>query len=68
MARFNKSSVNTLRVTTLVCADGSVKVVTAVFRVGRQGKVADNFHHYGLAALIDNFFGYWNCNDPWGGG
>ncbi len=53
MARFNKSSVNTLRVTTLVCADGSVKVVTAVFRVGRQGKVADNFHHYGLAALID---------------
>lgn len=51
--RFNKSSVNTLRVVTLRCADGNPKVMAGVFRIGRAGKTADNFHHYGIAATID---------------
>lgn len=52
-ASFNASSANTMRVVTLVCADGSVKVMAAVMRIGRAGKIADNFHHDGIAALID---------------
>lgn len=50
---FNPSSVNTLRVVTLMLPDDSVKIVTADIRLGRKGKVADNFHHNGIAALID---------------
>lgn len=52
-AAFNPSSANTMRVVTLVCADGSVKVMAGVMRIGRKGKFADNFHHNGIAALID---------------
>lgn len=52
-AAFNESSVNTMRVVTLVCADGTVKVMEGVLRIGRKGKFADNFHHNGIAALID---------------
>lgn len=50
---FNKTSVNTLRVVTLRCADGNPKVMAGVLRIGREGKTADNFHHYGIAATID---------------
>lgn len=51
--KFNKSSVNTLRVVTLRCADGTPKIMAGVFRIGRAGKTADNFHHDGIAATID---------------
>lgn len=50
---FNSSSVNTLRVVTLRCADGTPKVMAGVLRIGRAGKSADNFHHHGIAATID---------------
>ena len=53
LASFNPSSVNTFRVVTLLCAEGSPKVMAAVLRIGRKGKTADNFHHYGIAATID---------------
>ena len=53
LARFNASSVNTLRVVTLLCADGTPKVMAGVLRIGRAGKTADNFHHFGIAATID---------------
>ena len=53
LAEFNKSSVNSFRVVTLVCADNSVKVMAGVLRLGRKGKFADNFHHHGIASLID---------------
>ncbi len=52
-AAFNASSVNSVRVVTLRCADDSVRVMGGVLRVGRAGKVADNFHHHGICALID---------------
>lgn len=53
LADFNPTSVNTFRVVTLLCADGNLKVMAAVLRIGRKGKTADNFHHYGIAATID---------------
>ncbi len=53
LAEFNPSSANTLRLVTLLCEDNTVKVMAAVLRIGRKGKVADNFHHKGIAAIID---------------
>lgn len=53
LAEFNESSVNSFRIVTLVCANGSVKVMAGVLRLGRKGKFADNFHHHGIASLVD---------------
>lgn len=53
LREYNAESVNTLRVVSLLCADGEPKVMAAVLRVGRKGKTADNFHHHGIAATID---------------
>lgn len=52
-AEFNQSSVNSVRVVTLLTANNEVKIMAAVLRVGRAGKMADNFHHQGIAAQID---------------
>lgn len=52
LAEFNPSSVNTLRVVTIVSKD-KVNLMNAVFRMGNGRGRTDNFHHYGLAALID---------------
>lgn len=52
-AEFNATSTNTMRLVTLITKQGEVKVMAAVLRIGRLGQVADNFHHYGIAALID---------------
>lgn len=53
LEKLNRSSVNTLRVVTLRCADGNPKVMAGVLRMGRAGETADNFHHYGIAATFD---------------
>lgn len=53
IARFNPSSVNTLRVVTVLMDNGDARVMTANFRVGNGEKYADNFHHNGIAALLD---------------
>ncbi len=53
LERFNESSVNTLRVVTFLCADGKPKVMAGVLRIGRTGKIADNFHHHGIAVTVD---------------
>ena len=53
LAAFNNSAVNTVRVVTLICADESVRIMAAVLRLSRKGKFADNFHHDGIASLID---------------
>ena len=57
LSAFNASSVNTMRVVTLIGAsgekEGDIHIMGSVFRVGRSGKNADNFHHNGIAALID---------------
>lgn len=53
MAEFNPTSVNTLRIVTLLCGDGTAKVMTATLRCGNGDKCADNFHHKGIASMID---------------
>ena len=53
MAEFNATSINTLRVVTIRKADGNIEVVGALLRLGRKGKIADNFHHMGIAAFLD---------------
>lgn len=53
LAAFNNTAVNTIRVVTLICADDSVRIMAAVLRLSRKGKFADNFHHDGIASLID---------------
>lgn len=53
LEKFNETSVNTLRIVTLLCADGTPKIMAGVLRLGRKGKTADNFHHFGIAATID---------------
>lgn len=54
MAEFNASSLNSIRVVTFVHADGMPRLVKgAVIRLGRKGKVADNFHHNGVGAYVD---------------
>lgn len=53
IAKFNESTLNTVRVYTLVCADNTAKVMGAVARFGRAGNVIDNFHGGGVAATID---------------
>lgn len=52
MSQFNPNSVNTIRVVTIV-KDDVVNIVSAVFRCGNGDGCTDNFHHFGLAALID---------------
>ena len=55
MAKFNSSSLNSVRVVTLLKADGEAVVLPgSVVRIGRAGKIADNFHHNGMGAQIDN--------------
>ncbi len=58
MARFNSSSLNSVRIVTLIKANGEPVVLPgSVVRIGREGKIADNFHHNGMGAQIDNSTG-----------
>ena len=55
MAQFNRSSLNSIRIVTLVKADGNPVVLPgSAIRIGREGRIADNFHHDGMGAQIDN--------------
>lgn len=53
MANFNDTSINSIRVVSFLRANGEVEIVGALLRVGRKGKIADNFHHMGIAAFVD---------------
>lgn len=53
MAEFNDTSINTLRIVSMVTGEGNVKIMGGLLRTGRKGKIADNFHHQGIAAFID---------------
>ena len=53
LARFNASTLNTVRVTTLLCSDGVPRIVLTVARFGRAGKCVDNFHGGGVGAVVD---------------
>lgn len=53
LAKFNDTSVNTLRITTFVDGKSKPHVMNAVIRIGRKGNVTDNFHNHGVAAKVD---------------
>src|SRR5699024_2002682 len=53
IGEFNPSSVNTLRVVTLLDKNNDPKIMIANLRMGRGYRVADNFHHHGIATLLD---------------
>lgn len=53
LAALNASTLNTLRVVTLIDDEGAVHLMGAALRVGRAGKEADNFHHGGIASKVD---------------
>lgn len=53
MKNYNQSTINTIRIVTLIDNTGKTRIMAAVFRSGRKGELADNFHHRGLAAKVD---------------
>ena len=57
LAQFNPSSVNTLRIMTLLAADGRVRVLTAALRCGNGPQCADNLSLGGIASLVDTATG-----------
>ncbi len=52
MAAFNESSVNSIRYVTVADAK-RVFVFGIAARFGRKGRIADNFHHSGIASKVD---------------
>lgn len=53
MANFNASTLNTLRLYTLVPVDGNPIITLGNARFGRLGNDVDNFHSGGVSAVID---------------
>lgn len=53
LAKFNPSSVNTLRIYTLLDNDGKVKIMGACFRMGNGEKCVDNIQNGGIGAIVD---------------
>ncbi len=53
LAAFNASSVNTVRVLTMMTTSGEALVLSALIRFGRPGAVVDNWSQGGLAVGID---------------
>ncbi len=52
MSLLNSSSVNTIRVTTIL-KDGDAKIVSGCIRMGRDGNIVDNFNSGGLGVIYD---------------
>lgn len=53
MARFNPTSVNTVRIDTLIGDDGQVRFNAAAIRIGARGAITDNVSSGGVMAGID---------------
>lgn len=53
LAKFNDTTLNTLRMVTMVDSKGQPHVMDAILRIGRSGKHTDNFHNQGLACIVD---------------
>lgn len=59
LAAFNTSSINTIRIMTFVDDNYNVEVLPyAALRLGRAGRIADNFHYDGISSMIDTTTGY----------
>ena len=53
LSRVNSSTVNTIRVITMLDTKGQPHVMAAAGRFGRKGFVIDNFHGGGVSVVID---------------
>lgn len=53
MSKYNDSTLNTLRIYTLIDANNNVNLIMGCARFGRKGKYADNFHQGGCGIIID---------------
>ena len=53
MAKLNPTSVNTIRVYTVMDKKGQVHILTASIRVGGSGAVVDNYHSGGVGYPLD---------------
>lgn len=53
MDRLCSTSVNTIRLVTLINNSGEAKVAAGAIRMGRQGAFVDNFNHGGMAVILD---------------
>lgn len=53
LAAYNASTLNTIRVLTVLDANNEPHVLLGVARFGRSGNVVDNFHGGGVGAIVD---------------
>lgn len=53
MDKLCNTSVNTIRLVTLINNSGEAKVAAGAIRMGRQGSFVDNFNHGGMAVILD---------------
>ena len=53
LAKVNASTLNTIRLNTILPADGIPRITMGIARFGRAGNVADNFHSGGYCGVLD---------------
>ncbi len=53
MAKWNRSSVNTVRIPSFITAEGKHHILVPIFRAGSKGKIVDNTSSGGYYASID---------------
>ena len=53
MNKLCKTSINTIRLVTILSKKGNANVVAGAIRMGREGSCVDNFNHGGLAVVLD---------------
>ena len=53
LAQVNPTSLNTVRINTVLLPGGVPKIIAAAGRFGRKGGVVDNFHSGGLVVVVD---------------
>ena len=64
LARFNPTSINTIRIATYRSIDGKIHPIGQVLRVGKQGAEVDNAHAGGMFCGIDaeGHLGHYFCD------
>ncbi|MCQ2547549.1 MAG: hypothetical protein MJ145_00930 [Clostridia bacterium] len=53
MSAFCTTSINTVRLVSVITNSGEPKLCAGVFRMGREGAYVDNFNHGGIGANVD---------------
>lgn len=53
LSKLNHSSINTIRIITMIDREGKIHIPLANIRIGRAGNIVDNFSSGGITASID---------------